>query len=947
MHYICKKMAEAIVILHTGRRLSRLLLAIVFLLSPHLPIGADTVDSLYHIYLNADKSRKTGIANEISRQLHADGIIDSLYQCSTSSKADYVEGLTQYLMAEYYYDQGQYNDALEKGSQARTRLSGFKSDRLMSNVLGVVSNAQFRIGDLDEALKTLLEAYELDKKLNDKELISSDLNSLAAIYLAAEQPTQGLSFIEKSIAIERELNRPDRIATRLGIASELYLLNQEPDKAMTAIDEAYRLDHGAGRVEKAAVRLVQKAAVLQHLSKNDEARHAINQALPILEKASNNFSLAVAYNQLGDIEGQEGKRDEAVACYKKALDLSIKCGSFKTELTAERGLWETMRESNPALALIHLERFAVLNDSLQLEKACIKYKVMEATSHIEELAELDQKSKRINHLMKWGGFALFVMLMGMLAGLYYSWRKSKSALKMQQQAMQMKSHFFTNITNKLQTPLTVVLGAGEQLLENRKTSAAENKHLGELIVNHGQNMLSLVNQMLDIQHVKETTKPTDYKSGDIIMFVRMLVDNHTEEAHQRMINLEFHSPIKTMIVEFAPEYLRKITHNLINNALTYTPRNGHVSVMLSSPEENMMRLIVSDTGKGIPADEFDRIFEPFTQSSNGDDGVATSLELSLVNMLVQAMHGSIKVDSEVGKGTTFTIDFPALIDESTAGIQEFAEKRVRRTEKTGQRSLVFIVENNEDVAFFIAAHLGEKYNLRFARDGREALQNAQNMVPDLIITNIKMPVIDGKELIAQVRQNPTLNHIPVIAMTSSMRDLERMACYEIGADNVLVKPFNSTELRVLVDKLITERSSLREHYAKSGSAISGETPSAAMSKEDKEFINKLADIIRAHMTSEDTNMEHIAAAMSLSTKQLRTRVMAITGLTPVAYVLQVRLNYARHMIASEGTSLTAIASKCGFQNLSHFSKAFKQQFGVSPLQFRKIVDNNGLPPNKI
>lgn len=940
-------MTETIVISRLGRCLTRLTLTIVCLLSTLLPAWADAVDSLYHIYLNADKSHRTSIVNEISRQLYADGITDSLYRCDASSKADYVDGLTQYLMAEHYYDLGQYDNALEKGSQARTRLSGFKPGRLQSNVLGVVSNSQFRTGDLDEALKTLLEAYKLDKKLNDKELISSDLNSIAAIYLAVEQPIQGLNFIEQSIAIERELNRTDRIATRLGIASELHLINNEPEKAMTAINEAYKLDYDGGRIEKAAIRLVQKAAALQHLSKNDEARRTINQALPVLEKAGNYYSLAVAYNQLGSIEEKEGNRNEAVTCYKKALDLSVKCGSFKTELTAERGLWETMRESDPAVALIHLERYAALNDSLQLEKACIKYKVMEATNQNNELNELDQKSKRINLLTKWGGFALVVMLMGMIAALFYSWRRGRNALELQQQTQEMKSHFFNNIANKLQTPLTVVMGAGQQLLEGGKKNAADNKRLGEMIVNHGKNMLTLVNQLLDIEQVRTAIEQPNFKRGDIIMFVRMLVDNYTEEANQRMINLEFRSSVSSEMVVFAPDYIRKIVHSLIDNAIKFTPRNGSITVELSPPENSMVKLVVSDTGKGIPVEERSRIFEPFSQSSDGDDGVSTSLGLSLVNMLVRAMNGTITVDSELGQGTKFTILFPVQTDDTGTATQQFAEKRVvRRNESADQQPLAFIVENNEDVAFFIASHLSKQYNLRFARDGREALQNAQNMVPDLIVTNIKMPVMDGKELITLIRQNPSLSHIPIIAMTSSTSEQERMSCIEAGADVVLVKPFNSDEMRLMANHLISQRMALRERYEKTGDPVSNDNSASQMSKEDKEFINKLVDIIHAHMTSDDANMEHLAAAMSLSTKQLRTRVMAITGLTPVAFVLQIRLNYARHIIASENTSLTAIASKCGFQNLSHFSKAFKQQFGVSPMQFRKSVEEGGYIPTK-
>ena len=222
------------------------------------------------------------------------------------------------------------------------------------------------------------------------------------------------------------------------------------------------------------------------------------------------------------------------------------------------------------------------------------------------------------------------------------------------------------------------------------------------------------------------------------------------------------------------------------------------------------------------------------------------------------------------------------------------------------------------------------------------------MVPDLIITNMKMPVMDGRQLIEHVRKNKSLNHIPIIAMTTSTSDQERMACIRAGADAVLVKPFNSDELRLLTGQLITMRSLLRERYVKSAPAVTPtESGTKKMSNEDKEFINRLIDIIHAHMAKEDLviDIDNISAALSLSRKQLRSRIAAITGMTAVAFVLQVRLNYAQRLITTDDAPLTTIAKRCGFQTLSHFSKAFKQQFGISPQQFRKNIDGINLINN--
>jgi len=939
-------MRISIDIARRARSLWQSIATVIVMLFFHLPLHGNPVDSLYLIWMNTDARSKTETANQFFRQLHQAQFTDSLIQFEKRAKLADVESKVHYWMSEYLFDQERYEDALNAGNKARLAMEPTADNRFKSDVLGIIVNSNFRLGNYDQMLIVLNEVYQLDKKIGDKNLISSDLNTFAAIYVAIEQPAQGIKYIEKAIALERELERRDRLAIRLGTASELYLLNNETDKAMAAIDEAYHIDTQDDRQEKAAIRLVQKAAILDKMSRPNEARQIIKQALPVLEKADNTYSLAVAYNQLASIESQQGNNDEAIALYKRALEQSIKCGSPKTERTAERGLWLCMRDINPSVAMLHLERYTVLNDSLHNKLMSMQIKVMGNVDQQMGMTDIDKKSHLFDQLLKWGGLSLLILLSLTLAVLFLAWRRNKDALRMQRHTQEMKAHFFTNITNKLQEPLTVVLSAGQQLIEGTVSDAEQERHLGSMIVNHGRNMLALVNQMTDIENARSDINDAELKYGNIVMFIRMLVDNYADAANQNMISLSFSSSSSIIKAHFSNEHIRKIVHILIDNAIKYTPPNGKINVNLSLPESGKIRLTISDTGKGIPVEEQGNLFDPFLQSDNGDDGVETVLSLSLVRQLVEAINGTIKVHSEVGKGTTFTIEFPphtssqatAMTNEEETA-QHFAEKRIRQSRNMKQRPLVFIVENNEEVAFFIANHLRENYELRFARDGREALIIARDLVPDLVITNTIMPVMDGKELIRHLRDDATLKHIPIIAMTSNMNERERISCIEAGADSVLVKPFNSTELRLIAAHLINQLRTLQNRVEVTSSEIFKEDASTPMSKEDKDFLVRLVDIIHAQMANDEIDIDHIAAALSLSRKQLRTRVMTLTGKTPVAYILQVRLNYARRMISSENKSLTEIANRCGFQNLSHFSKAFKQHFNISPTQFRKNIDN--------
>lgn len=925
-----------------ARRLRHMTVAVLLILASYLTMAGEPVDSLYHIYMNAPGSNKIEAANQFFNQMHQRQLIDSPIQFAAKDTPDLIDTRVHHWVAGYKFDLEEFDEALEAANHARESMKTLSDDRLKSDVLGTVANTLYLTGDYDEALSTLQEAYLLDKELDDKELISRDLNTFAAIHIALSQPKHGIEHIEKAIAIERKLKRTDHLANRLEMASKLYVLNNETDKAMAAIEEAYQIDRQANRTEQAAIRLVQEGAVLHKMKRNDEARTVILKAMPVLEKAGNNYSLAVANNQMGSIEQRSGNNESAIAYYKKALEQSIKCGSPITESIAERGLWETLRYTDPNMALLHLERYTALTDSMHNELLSVQAKIMGTDSY--ETASIDNKNRSNNNLMKWGGLLLLALVIATLTALYHAWRRNKSALQFQHKTQELQTHLLTNITNELQTPLTVVMNAGQQLLEGQKTSAEEKKRLGEMIVNHGQHMLGLVNQLLDIDGARSSVTEGDSKTGDIIMFVRMLVENFTESAKLKLINLDFTSPLDTLTVVFYPDYIRKIVHILIANAIKFTERNGNINVKLITPEPGRISIAVADTGKGIPLNVRERLFEPFSQSENGNEGLETGLDLSLLYRLVQAINGTISVDSELGQGTTFTIAIP--VQESKAPnsneqdtAQQLAENRIIKERDMKHRPLVFIVENNEDVAYFIAHHLHEDYELRFARDGREALRNAQDLVPDLIITNTIMPVMDGKELMTRLRQSPSLSHIAIIAMTPSMGEKERMSCIQAGADSVLVKPFNSTELRLVAAHLINQRQTLREHYVKANNEAVPDDTSTQMSKEDMEFINKLVEVIHAQMVNENIDMGHIAAALSLSRKQLRTRVMSLTGLTPVAYVLQVRLNYARRLISSDNSSLATIATKCGFQNPSHFSKAFKQQFGITPMQYRKNISN--------
>ena len=915
------------------------LLVAVAVAAFYLPMKGEVIDSLYHIYLNAPPAEKARAADAVFSELQTAEMTDKPLHYSELGKPVQADVRLHELISEYYFVQGHFDMSLEAGRRAEGLLDQVSDLSLKSDVLNTLANTQFRLDDYDDALVSLLAAYRIDRKLGDDKLISSDLNTLAAIYLAVQQPVPGIDHIEKAIALERKLGRQNDLAIRLGMASELYLMNSETDKALQTIQEAYTLDSIGGRTEKAAIRLSQKGAVLQKMGQLDEARTLIEKALAVLEQQQNIYSIAVCHNQLGRIAQDQRRTSDAINHFKKALELSIQCRSAKLERDAEHGLWEAMREDNPAIAMLHLERYATLSDSLRNRITSLQMKIMDTTVQDMEQTEATKRSMRNQQFLLWAGALFGIMLLVTAIELFRSRRRSHNALESQRQSHELRSHFLSNITRELHTPLTVIMGAGQQLRDSSKSSREENERIGNMIVSQGNNMLEMINKLIDIDMVKDHSDAADWKDGDIVLFTRLLVNNFTDEARQHGIRLDFMSPVKSLMVKFVPDHVSKILQNLISNAIVYTPRNGHINVDLTPLDNDRLRLIVADTGNGIPPEELSRIYEPFTQDYNGDDGVGTSLSLSLVNHLVKALNGEITVNTEPGKGTSFTIILPVQASsKSHIERQEAATRFVQALDSSDDnptKPLVFIVENDEDVAYLTANRLLNDYNLRFLTDGKEAYNQAQALIPDLIITSIDLSTMNGKELIRQMRSNDELKHIPVIAITDLRSDAERISCLEAGANAVLVKPFNPTELQIVTQQLIKRQDILRDRVIRSCETVPDQLI-RTLGKEDQHFLSKFVDIIYAQMSKQDINMDHVAAAMSISRNQLRTRIMALTGSTPMGYALKVRLNYAGRLILSnEGYPLNVIANKCGFQNLSHFSNSFKLQFGMSPTQYRK------------
>ena len=364
--------------------------------------------------------------------------------------------------------------------------------------------------------------------------------------------------------------------------------------------------------------------------------------------------------------------------------------------------------------------------------------------------------------------------------------------------------------------------------------------------------------------------------------------------------------------------------------------------------DEQLHIAVSDTGKGISKETLLHVFEPFYQDESNTQHVGSGVGLALVEQIIRAVNGSITVDSELGKGTTFHISLPVsnrcqqkVSLEAEKNTPVLPETAVELTDSSSEDNdcRLLIIEDNRDIAAYIGSQFAGSYAVSYAENGKDGLEKALELVPDLIITDLMMPGMDGLEVCRQVRANEIINHIPIIIVTAKITEEERIRGIEAGADAYLSKPFNADELRTRVEKLLEGRKLLQAKFATLPAELkkTEEQEDNAPKDVDLRFLARLSSIVYMLLSSnKDVDVTNIASHMCMSSRQFYRKVNALTGYTPSAYILRLRIKRAKTLLAnSPQLSLGEVADKCGFTDYSNFVRAFKNVCGVIPTDYRR------------
>lgn len=621
-----------------------------------------------------------------------------------------------------------------------------------------------------------------------------------------------------------------------------------------------------------------------------------------------------------------------------------------------------VKQNNHKLALAHYKQHKALQDSVQGVKKASRYmdirlgheqnKNALRFQQMEAASKMEQQKKEFVIYLSWLVLIVSLIITG---ALYYAYIQRTRSNKVLRKLELIRTDFFTNITHEFRTPITVIQGLNRQMQLKDNLSEKERTAFRAAIDRQSNNILNLVNQLLDVAKLQRGSDEPQWKRGDIVTYLEMTAEAFRLYAGEKEVSLFFYSDSTVREMDFVPSYIDKIICNLLSNAIKHTEPGDKIDFIVSKAlRSDTLTIRISDTGEGIPTEDLENIFDLFYQSPQAKNTSGTGIGLAFTKMMVEKMKGKIEVESQLGQGSVFTVILPLKnrqlphilpLKEDEKPFSAFMEsqnvifendKEPEQFEEEGgyEQPLVLVVEDNKDIALYLKSLLKDRYKVITAKNGKEGFEIAEISVPDLIITDLMMPVKDGYQFVSEMKQNSLLNHIPIIMLTAKASDEDRIKGLSFGVEAYIRKPFQQEELLIHVENIFESRRILKEKYM---SAITlNDSDNKLDNDANLKFLQNISKIIYSEIDNPELNSTFLANKMSMSISQLSRKVNGITGYSTISYVLQLKINKAKKMLADDNLSVTEVSDACGFSDASYFSRVFRKEFGVSPSDYQKM-----------
>ncbi|MCT8341024.1 tetratricopeptide repeat protein [Flavobacteriaceae bacterium TK19130] len=878
-----------------------------------------------------------------------------------------------------------YQLAFEKAS--RFGYYNGKIDALMG-----LGNTYNRTSDWKLALSYFNQVIDLATAAGDSVKIGSAHNNLGNTYLNQGQLEKALEQYQNSLKLGDENIQKVALINIAVVYTSLNKLDNARDYYQQGLEIAKRdnnLHHLAF--------IYKNLGVVEKKSKNyEKALYYYNEALTINEKVSDDYTISEIHYNIGNILFEQGVYEEAIAKYQESLALqqaidhkSGACYSLLAIGMAYKGLKnydlaiealqsaERMADSTGLLTAktdVTREVADILKEQGNFEEA-LQYQMVykqlsdsltairseEKIAELETLYQTAKKEQEIELLSTENQVAnlklqkqqnlrnyliiLAIILILLIAVAYSRYQIKVKAHTKLKELDTLKTNFFTNISHEFRTPLTLILSPLEKILK-REPNIETTQDL-HLIKRNANRLLELINQILDLSKLEAGKLKLQVKKGTIEEFLSIVVASFASLAQSNNITFTYNFENLPKEAFYDEDKLYKIINNLLSNAFKITPAGGSVRLKAFGKSEDLL-IQVEDTGPGLSTAEQEQIFERFHQNERVAKVGGTGIGLTLTKELITLHHGSVSVASKQGEGTIFTASIPItpqsytkseLSEVSTVSPKAIVDTRTlsHSDEVLSENNLpiALVVENNSDLRNHIGDLLRNSYSIHLTKNGQEGIDTALSIIPDIIISDVMMPEVDGMELCRRLKVDERTSHIPIILLTAKADKPSKLDGLKIGADDYLTKPFDANELLIRVKNLIDQREKLQQRYA---NTLLLSPSKIQVSSPDEKFIKNALQTVEENLANPEFTVKDFQKAMGMSRMQLHRKLKALTQNSASEFIRDLRLQRAAELLSQNSTAVSDVAYDCGFNSLSYFAQCFKEKYGVPPSKYEVEVN---------
>ena len=869
--------------------------------------------------------------------------------------------------ASIYEAQGNTLKSLEYNQVALDLSIRHSNQRLAAIAHNNLANNYKTLSDTKKAAYHYYEALKINEARDNTWGVISVLNNLSLVYINAKQNDKAEENLNRALELSLDNDIQGTVASYSNIA--MLRMNQKRyDEAIDVLQKCLELVERDGLVHLTPNILLELGSAYLEAGQYAEAEGYINKGVNKSEELGIEYYIIQGYLYKSDLLGRMGRWQEAeyVALdgYEraKAAQKLTAQADYASELV---NIYKQLGRSGDALELYEIKKELdekivneeatrdLIRQEFQYNYELKAYQDSLANISALEIQEADLNRRKAINRFLWAILLIVLLFAGVLINRYRVIRDQQKRIQEEKEKAeaanaklleidQSKSRFFTNISHEFRTPLTVIAGMAEQIKEGDQ--------IKKLIKRNTTHLLHLINQILDLRKLESGSLPVHPIQSDVVQYLRYILESFHSLAEEKNIDLTFETAQPTLVLDYDSEKLLRIVSNLLSNAIKFTASAGKVTLSMdtpATPDSKYYQFSVQDNGVGIPKEKVPYIFDRFYQIDDSASrvGEGTGIGLTLTQELVTLMGGEIRVASDQGKGTTFTIQLPhtnlaALEDAQSAPVREpnvqsettlLSKKAQVQNHNSSDLPRLMIVEDNPDVMEYLVTCLDGDYQLLFAPDGQAGLEKAIEEVPDLIISDVMMPRMDGFTMCNHIKHDERTSHIPLILLTAKADIESRITGLQRGADAYLVKPFDQRELTAQLNNLFHLQQRLQNRY----SNLQELSPSEdIVIQQEDAFITKLKEVFTAKMDDPEFGVEELTNEMHLSRSQLGRKVKALTGKSLSIYLRSIRLVEAKKLLLETDLSIKEIAYDVGFATPAYFTTSYVKEFDETPSDTR-------------